>query len=119
MKPQEIVDGDILIADFMGWDFERAYTGANSSRNDKWLCPYSHSWIIADRFRFRESWDWLMDVVAKIENLGLKVNIGITSCTIYSAKYNIEPVYADTKINAVWLAVVDFIKWHNETQPAQ
>jgi len=69
--------------------------------------------VPSQKWKYHESWDWLMDVVEKIERLGNCCEIGITKCKIYSVDYNVETTYGATKIQAVFNAVVDYIKWYN------
>jgi len=73
------------------------------------------------------SWDWLMPVVEKIEknkyvdefninwdSLGEKHHCEITN----TQKFTFETIriYADSKIEAVYEAVVEFIKWYNKNK---
>ena len=71
------------------------------------------------------SWDWLMPVVEKIEDIGRddgeivtyhpQVKIGKHHCEIVDTFGNMV-VYTDesTKIDSVYLAVCEFIKWYNK-----
>ena len=71
--------------------------------------------------KFHSSWDWLMPIVQKIE--GLKnhyIEIVEDSAYVYDvSKFDdnqTDPVIitkGDTKIDAVYKAVVEFIKWYN------
>lgn len=108
---QEQIEGNKLIAEFMGGKLKHY----NLSNEPYYQMPNKQQWM-PERLIYYSSWDWLMPVVEKIEKLGLKCEIGIASCVIYSAKYNVEKVYAETKIKATWLAVVEFIKWYNQTK---
>jgi hypothetical protein len=79
------------------------------------------------QFRYHESWDWLMPVVEKIESVHIEahgrfgVYICSNNCTIQGSKFNSEKrsdayyfdIYSVTKIHATWLAVKEFIIWHN------
>lgn len=77
----------------------------------------------AHELRFNLSWDWLMTVIEKIENLfesGVVVEIEGHNCKISTNKNSIlDPLYfhiystLDSKIGSTYEAVVDFIKWHN------
>lgn len=86
-------------------------------------------------FKPHEKWEILMPVVEKIEALkdvsiyyGFGVTIRPNSCaiecyeagrqhgTIYQTPYGFTP---DSKIHATWLAIVDFIQWHNTQSPAK
>jgi hypothetical protein len=68
---------------------------------------------------YHTSWDWLMPVVEKIEGIGdYHVSIGMFSCYVSEGVFIDEWVHiesdSDSKIKAVWLAVIEFIKWHNQ-----
>lgn len=107
MTEQEIQEGNKLIADFMGvkFDIHGEITGKHG--------------VIVKGSRYHSSWDWLMPVVEKIEQIlpdDSVVTIEYKDCYI--------PVLEDddsftiqgnglTKIEAVYNAVVEFIKWYN------
>jgi hypothetical protein len=114
MKTEEIVEGNKLIAEFMG------YT------------PYSDGWItiphetfdtvvdseIVYQLRFHTSWDWLMPVVEKIESLqpeGFNTLIEGGCCWIEYPEISFEGI-EHTKIEATWSAVCEFITWYNENK---
>jgi len=68
-------------------------------------------------------WNWLINVVEKIESLGYKTiiqysfEIGIHECKIYTNLKHEHAIYAfhtNNKINAVWNCVKCFILWYNQ-----
>lgn len=69
-------------------------------------------WAI-ESLAFHSDWSWLMPVVEKIESMGCKVCLLGTHCTIYNAKYNVNPFEGATKIEAAYTHVIDFISWYN------
>lgn len=85
------------IFDFMGC------VHSNNEEIDKWEM---------EKLKYHTSWDWLMPVVEKIE-YEANVTICRQSCHIENDDILIER-YGDTKIESIYLAVVAFIKWHNE-----
>ena len=116
---------DKLIADFMGEKFHE----------DAW----SHKDI-----EYSTSWDWIMPVVEKIESLdlsewmyswedidgstrynfeGVSVEIENKRCWIY-INLSLDPYWTvnektfkvkyETKLEAVYESVVEFIEWYNE-----
>ena len=107
-----IEEGNKLIAEFVG---------AKNDLSDIYYLPeFAHyfnsygqiEW--SDCFRLNElkyytSWDWLMPVVEKIEKTTAFVNI--KGCLVNVS--NIVDVSAPSKIEAVWIAVVEFIEWYN------
>lgn len=69
-------------------------------------------------FKFHSSWDWLMPVVEKIESVGVTVEIEGHNCMISDitdSEYH-QYVAHDSKINAVYVSVVAFIKWYNDNK---
>ena len=68
---------------------------------------------------YNSDWNWLMEVVEKIEGLGYWIEIltGIEKiCLIGSINSSCESfrVVEETKIKAVYNAVVAFIEWYNK-----
>ena len=75
-------------------------------------------------FYYHSDWNWLMEVVEKIESLGYWVEIlgGMHNVCSIGLTNNIESfIYLDSesKIEAVYNAVVEFIKWYNEQKSAK
>ena len=109
MTSEEILDGNKLIAEFLGIN-KKVYgeTGTTYYIDDT---PYQ-----LVKLKYYSSWDWLMPVVEKIENVldgDVSVIISDASCGIsYSNSYSIC-AEAYTKIEAIWLACVNFITWYN------
>jgi len=102
-----------LIAEFMGmsqgkpnenrWKndwFEKLTTDGNEFESGR-----RHEHLLFD-----SSWGWLMPVVEKIEHTSAYVNI--KGCHVKISTW--VDVNAPTKREAVYKAVVEFIKWFNE-----
>jgi len=125
MTQEEIIEGNKLIAKFIGFYFRNEST-----------CQPIHGWITGlstmtynpDFYlKFHSSWDWLMPVVEKINNMNASIsinpaNVSITTHVIghilqddsYHKYYFFKPSGDNyTPIEATWNAVVDFIKWYN------
>lgn len=70
--------------------------------------------------KYHSDWNWLMQVVEKIESLNFVVDIqnipGLGQyCRIFSAGADVVTVRNyETKIKAVYNACVEFIKWYNQ-----
>jgi hypothetical protein len=63
--------------------------------------------------KYNSDWNWLMEVVEKIESLGAGIEIYNNYCKII---YNDEIIYEieeNSKKESVYNASVEFIKWHN------
>jgi hypothetical protein len=114
-----------LIAEFMDTPVYQTYADVQAVPIDD-LKPY----FLADQIKYDTSWDWLMPVVEKIQEPEIsadakrilrepaEVTIFYKNCQIeYSDDDNeYSPpngVKGETKIEAVYKAVVDFIKWYN------
>ncbi len=137
---EKILEGNKLIAEFMCF----VKDGFLWKHGDVKLAQHYPKHIFegdnTDSFKFYSSWDWLMPVVIKIENLNLadymyqwegsegetrynfkKITVDIENnyCWIF-IDLDLDPPHdicnhmADTKIEATWLCVVDFIKVYNE-----
>jgi hypothetical protein len=118
------VSGSALIAEFLGSKFindapedypNGYYYQPEGIECD---CPTGEP----DEWCFNSSWDWLMPVVEKIE-IECKCDVNIYGhynwvtpfrCTILDNR-NKEIVYQsnDSKIQCVYDAVIEFIKWWN------
>lgn len=98
MIAKEILDGNNIIANFMGLTIPI-------------MTP-----------AYYQSWDWLMPVVEKIEksgHYGMEVSIIDKQCEIGTMGYQYSCIAfgkGDTKIESVWLACTEFIKWYNNEQ---
>ena len=116
----ETIEGNKLIADFM----------------DVKIGIDKFSWRIGcieplreSHLNYHKEWGWLMPVIEKIEN-GLKwkysVDVGNNLYAINENKYccvlhdagnaTCLEVESASKIEAVWLAVVEFINWYNKNK---
>ena len=64
--------------------------------------------------KYHEDWNWLMEVVEKIESLGYRIEIVKHICRIYLSNKETIIISENTpKIEAVYNACVEFIKWYN------
>ena len=121
MENLNVIEGNKLIAEFMGWsqqlDVEKRWYGAWFDQHKvrkAWSEFQGHEPLL-----FNESWDWLMPVVEKIENF----NDGCTLCIIEDERCHINTQtnfevdsVGYTKIEAVYNAIIEFIKWHNQQE---
>ena len=136
MSEQEILEGNKLIAEFMGGVFREInnpYYGDNSFNvvslvmyedGEKKFLTYEMNGL-----KYHCSWDWLMPVVEKIEelsSLGGIVTIVQGQCRITSRMAGDHTVMANKshyitmgtkgKLLATYEAVVEFVKWYNSCQ---
>lgn len=101
-----------IIAEFLGWKIRKMPVYLDGG-GDMWMSPHTTSTFcsIYGEELFHRSWDWLMPVVEKIEGLSNDKKIidwSRQSKTIFDFKLT------DSKIEAVYNASVEFIKWYNE-----
>lgn len=110
-----------IIAEFMGMK-ENSFTGAFKNVDNKFLFP--------SELVYHSDWNWLMEVVEKIEGLEFypknSTCIGFDSFEIEINKNRCDITrYGDfthlllqgqgkTRIEAVYNACIEFIKWYNE-----
>lgn len=116
MENKEIIEGNKLIAEFMGMEFHTInnITGVTIDGVLGGL----------EKLQYHTSWDWLMPVVEKI-NLDRRVeevSISMGKTRIWFKRelmkpyiqYPVNPHY-DT-ITQCFLTAVEFIKWYNENK---
>lgn len=139
MDKQEIIEGNKIIAGFMGWTFEiipneyggeliAYYEGKSRWRGER--PDYLDEMMSSENgYAFHCDWNKLMPVVEKIEDCfdgSIMVRIHDKRCHIeMGTQYgitkkgeNIEVPdcyngFCNTKIEATWKACVQFIKWLN------
>lgn len=118
-----MVENNKLIAEFIGWT---EYRGLNRKWNGSFDTNnlfHVNKTVEQHEIIFHSSWDWLMPVVEKIENLYEVGDFVINSSNVcisgesksgkfFGVHYSYSP--NTSKIDAVWLACVEFIKWYNE-----
>ncbi|MDZ7691906.1 MAG: hypothetical protein U5K69_12395 [Balneolaceae bacterium] len=105
MTHQEIVDGNQLIENLMD-------STIKIEQEDVKDIPLA--FLAIDDMKFHVSWKWLMPVVLKIEeDLGHTVRIEGTYCQVIIDDDTTFEVEADTKLEAVWRAIVEFLESRN------
>lgn len=112
------MDSNKLIAEFMGYKF---YNNLPQQRNGYQLPKNKGTAIYlaysTSDLQYHTSWDWLMPVVDKIENLGYWVNRNDGDVTI-SNKSDIIVItpMSSGGIDMMYKAVVEFIKQYNKNR---
>jgi hypothetical protein len=73
-----------------------------------------------EKMKYDTDWNWLMEVVEKIESLGYDLFIETFEVRIEKYRETLfrqhTKVSNQTKIKAVYNACVEFIKWYNENK---
>ncbi len=122
METKQILDCNKMIAEFMGVMPIKGWCDGYALNKAGLPFNYGAMGNGTSDLKFHSSWDWLMPVVEKIE--GLDDNEGEFDCHFEILRdgclviawhgETIIEIYGNTKIESVWLAVVEFIKWRNE-----
>ena len=98
-----------LIAEFMGLNLHQGVWRKSTLATERKICK-------EDALKYHEDWNWLMVVVEKIESLGYKIDISKWEnsqyCGIYLNGKKIADNETNTKIEAVYNACIEFIKWY-------
>ena len=107
-----------LIAEFMGFTKEKNLGYYDNNMNMAQVVYDVQNGNCFDELLFDKSWDWLMSVVEKIENLGYGVTIGTgTFCLIQNDwkedLTEIDSMTDNSKLLCTYNAIVEFIKLIN------
>jgi hypothetical protein len=106
MTEQEILEGNKLIAEFMGATIDE-------SNNVKFILPADGIGLAGcglKACRYHTSWDWLMPVVQKIGKQMDRTILGILK------HFNeTQSNFWCDGIENIWEGCVQFIKWYNQT----
>ncbi len=120
LTEQKILKGNKLIAEFMGYKWERPISKKTHKQEvcDRMFINENDYITHYNQLKYHSSWDWLMPVVLKISKdycLDFELIIYGSSCHIKSLdkKY---PSFMGTGIciEAVYECIIEFIKWHNQ-----
>ncbi len=136
MTPQEIIDNNKLLAEFLGSEIEETLKGEKvycllmPDEND--LSGFKKEFFAPDELKFHSNFNWLMKVVEEIENLGMLFKVArwreeedLTNgywCTISDSFSGVEFVDSgciydtETRIEAMFLACAQFVEWHNQNK---
>lgn len=117
---ETIIENNKLIADFMALNYEAVI---ESQKAEQYVLGYRIPELISNNYLlYHNSWDWLMPVIEKIEGLGCRTSIIFTadSKNVGSISLGEKTItnLGNSKIEAVYKTVVQFINWHNQ-QPHQ
>jgi hypothetical protein len=114
MTQQEIIEGNKLIAEFMGGIFETNLPFTHTKHG--WIdTPANDGKQIAQDYdlKYHSSWDWLMPVIKKIHELDISIDNEVGSARQYNVVgSSIGPV----TIESTWQACVEFIKYYNQNK---
>ena len=126
---ENIIENNKIIAEFLEWEFDDLsetfetpflkLVDSNVFGDEQYSCKLQDF-----ELEFHSDWNWLMRVVEKIENLQDENNCAIYNVQIeqsfteiidnHTSETIIYDIDADSKIEAVYNIVIEFIKWYNE-----
>ena len=133
MKPFNKEEYNRMCAEFMGLveakPYKTAYTTNNSTNLPASFLELVHSEMEGESWyvypKFDTDWNWIMEVVDKIESLGYYTNI--LSADNDSKRHTMHIVevhkseeyteFIDSKKEAVVQAIWVFLNWYNQQQP--
>ena len=104
-----------IIAEFMSWDSNESKTVFYEPTDE----VQGIDGFTLENLPF-DSWNWLMEVVEKIENLSKEnetYSFSITKISVrvlYKGSRIVDLPIDNSKIEAVYSACVEFIKYYNE-----
>lgn len=106
-----------LIAEFMDWEIHPTMFQKMQKKGIKQGFRKLSDFVFIKDLAYHSDWNWLMEVVEKIESLDFIFSIHHETANIFNGgcnelKYN-ETVQARTKKEAVYNACIEFIKWYN------
>lgn len=113
MEDKDILEGNRVIAEFMGAVFE---DGGGADEN-RWYFP--ENWYY-EPLAYHCSWDWLLPVVAKIRDMAVPTvfeNADKLERLDYkgsNTRYLILSYLKLIDIEEIYGKVVEFIKWYNK-----
>ena len=121
MSNDEILQGNRLIAEFDGYEYsEESFLNNIKGVLQKDGKLSLHANLINKSFctEYHSSWNWIMQIVQKIEDKGYCVFIQNDCCWMQVGRAGMKmPIItnlADCKMDAIYKTVLDFIKWHNQ-----
>ena len=126
---ENIIENNKIIAEFLDWEFDDLsetfetpflkLVDPQAFGDEQFSCKLQDF-----ELEFHSDWNWLMSVVEKIENLQDENNCAIYNVQIeqsfteiidnHTSETIIYDIDADSKIEAVYNTVIEFIKWYNE-----
>lgn len=122
-----VQENNKLIAEFMGAIHKEGYVGSGYAGDIPCYLyfPILKRYYSIKRLEYNTSWDWLMPVVEKIESTNILshegMNVNIYNCVVEIRcrwKNTLIALHmANTRFEALYNAVVDFITWYNAIPP--
>ncbi len=124
MEEQKIIEGNKLIAEFMGAEclspktkFSYFDFGNDWSENEGIFQQKIHIRML----KYHSSWDWLMPVVEKVRDkncivsiwFNRQLNTNNTTIANFEDGWKKDINISGVGIESTYKSVIEFIKWHN------
>lgn len=124
MTPQEIIEGNKILAEFDGWKDKGVLHPYGRSKFNLYSHPDKFGDLWIEKMKYHSSWDWLMEVVEKIEGTAMAhVCMFNKSCWIEFYGVHNDPCKFSRTDNTfkmnVFLTCVEFVKWHNQNKATE
>ena len=104
---KQLTEGNKLIAEFMGFIPEKSSLGNTYTHPDK-MGVYGGSGM---KFQYHSSWDWIMPVVEKAEDIYLSNNPDSAPLEV------LMKLPITSSIEFTWEKTVQFVQWYNQNNP--
>ncbi len=114
MTPQEIREYNIICAEFLGWEIHPNNSSMMQVKGVEQGYRKLSDFMFIEGMKFHTDWNWIMQVVEKIEKLGFDLTIGYHHCYLYKESINdsISGI-GETKMEACIQAIYKFLTWYN------
>ena len=124
MDSKEIIEGNKLIAEFMGCYGDAHFAGGEQvyryGFKDTHITERWHESEFLDKTPYHSSWDWLMPVVKKIKDLAMDRDLEFNEALVHKeAKSRFTPIAnecGNVNIENVHYCVIKFVTWLNSQQ---
>ena len=103
MKPYNEKEYNRLCAEFLGWE------QGEDGRYWKETPTESSNWYV-DEMYFHSDWNWIMEVVEKINDTPIKDGCSETIEAKYLIFQRLGKTYKSAVVQAIW----QFLNWYNE-----
>ena len=128
MSEQEIIEGNRLIAEWLGYEIDplaeedepiRYYVDDHiecvADGIDYWETFEEDwtSWLYPEQMKFHSSWDWLMPVIDKIEAEYYNSHM---SEWVYDKCLGVDFCILRYSLQEAYKQVIEFIKWYTSCQ---
>jgi len=123
LTPEEILEGNKLIAVFMDWTKSPVHGWLPNGKEDRWNYGGDETLL------FHDSWDWTMPVADKINAMGKAYSLAVFKSYISLTIEKGGKFYKDfsyshaeyitseqTGKEAMFKLLVSFVKWQNEQE---